>query len=370
MKLILIYKGGTGSGDFGHVGRPGLVGGSGNGGNIIGHVTDIDFSRGGDVYKIESGDELPKDIIYMLDNEFALASVWDTATKSWKITSDENVQHGNIFDLFGAYSEEIPDVRGLLMKNTNPSGRPYVLVVYDPRKGDSLDYLMQQPDARELKAQFAANFAASKIPIKNVAYDSAPMEIVATGGTWYKESKGELVYKGNKYSGNYGHAGRPGLVGGSAPGENADERADMTARDKVLNAPDVLSKLNIPDLLYHVTSKDRLDYIKANGLTKAKRLSTGGAIRGVYLSEDPRGVVEHEVMFDVPVQDLVVLTIDTKGLKLRLDPEYFYYGEVSHDSALEYVKSVNDSMDNYAMYSRETIPFSAVKSVKPYLKFS
>lgn len=49
MKIIVAIKGGSGSGNFGHSGRPGLVGGSGGGAPSGGKITASEPIRGGTV---------------------------------------------------------------------------------------------------------------------------------------------------------------------------------------------------------------------------------------------------------------------------------------------------------------------------------
>lgn len=134
--------------------------------------------------------------------------------------------------------------------------------------------------------------------------------------------------------------------------------ADAESRDRVLNDPAVLAQLKVPSVMYHVTHKDRLAQILREGLRPGQqRGSSLGTTRGVYLTDSPDDIGKQ----GGDIVGNVVLQISTRGLNLRLDPEYFYYGKGDRASALEYVRSVNAGEDQFALYSRERVPRSAIK---------
>ena len=220
----------------------------------------------------------------------------------------------------------------------------------------------------------------------------------------------EVGEKGGPGSGNFGHAGIPGSVGGSAPTEIIDAaamkkahaaekrlakkkaeeeaaelaalrqqareeaqqgksdkmkyprvekgsyQAELVRNDKLLNSSDVLEKVQVPEYLYHVTDRSNIDSVMQKGiLTGIPRSSSEGLILGAYLTDDPRDIIAHQS--DIRFKDPVVIRVRTAGLKLRLDPEYFAYGPDSTKAdALEFVAGVNAGEEQYAMYSTTPIP--------------
>ena len=148
--------------------------------------------------------------------------------------------------------------------------------------------------------------------------------------------------------------------------EELKKKKELDQADDLINSPDVLSLLKIPEELTHVTTMERIDSIKKNGLMVNKdRVSTEGFIRGVYFSDNPNDIVEHQGDMKVSRESAVVVTIKTKGLTLRLDPEFFYYDDKTKKGAKDWVESINDGFEAYALYSRDGIPASSIVSIKP-----
>lgn len=180
-----------------------------------------------------------------------------------------------------------------------------------------------------------------------------------------------IIRKGGKGSGDFGHAGRPGQVGGSA--STNMNNADLNMRNRIINDPEVLAHLRIPKVLYHVTSRKYADEILRKGLHKYERSTVVGQIRGVYLTDDPKHTYEYQE-FDFPPEDAVVVSIRTDGLELRLDPEYasglrLYpdnarYHYTNLESAIEYVESINSGDEEFALYSRRAIPSESIISIE------
>jgi hypothetical protein len=169
-----------------------------------------------------------------------------------------------------------------------------------------------------------------------------------------------VLLKGGKGSGNFDHKGRPGKVGGSGIG---GQESDLKSRDNALNNSDTLKILKVPSKMYHVTERKNLENILRNGLQiKQERKSTSGVINGVYLTDSPDDVIQHQE--DIVFEDPVTIVIDTKSLNLRLDPEYFYYDDISKDSVLEYITAINNDEEQYALYSKESIPISSISVLK------
>jgi hypothetical protein len=169
-----------------------------------------------------------------------------------------------------------------------------------------------------------------------------------------------LSLKGGANSGNHGHQGIKGKRGGSAKGSLTGEQQRLQQDDALLNDPDVLKDLIIPVKLYHVTDRANLKSILSNGLkVGSQRTSSEGLISGVYLTDNPSDVSSKQS--DINIKDPVILEIDTSKLRnLRLDPEYFYYDNKTTAGAKDYIKSVNNREDEFAMYSPTSIPASAI----------
>ena len=137
--------------------------------------------------------------------------------------------------------------------------------------------------------------------------------------------------------------------------------------DKVMNHPDVLKHLQVPDKMYHVTSKENWEKIQKEGLTFGKpRASKEGEVRGVYLTSDVSDILGHQG--DISHKGgHVVIQVDTQHIKhqLRLDPEYSPYGSsMTHEEAHKYVKGVNSNEEQYAVYHPHGIEAKHLKEVK------
>lgn len=144
---------------------------------------------------------------------------------------------------------------------------------------------------------------------------------------------------------------------------------DLKRVDRLINAPAVLKHLKIPPVMYHVTSQENAERILREGLRPGAADSTkDGENLGVYLSPDPTGLSEQGVHIE---GEPVVLAVRTEGLSLRLDPEYFYYGDESRASVLSWIDTIsgrNEEGELWAVYSRRKIPPSAI-SVEENLRF-
>lgn len=129
--------------------------------------------------------------------------------------------------------------------------------------------------------------------------------------------------------------------------------------DKVLNDPEVLAGLKPPEYMYHVAPKAVADKILKEGLKfGSPRSSEHGEIRGVYLTDSPHDLGKQGG--DIGGKDTVILKVKTAGLKLRLDPEYFYWDDKTKEGAKRYVQDVNDGMEQFALYSPVSIPASHI----------
>jgi hypothetical protein len=209
----------------------------------------------------------------------------------------------------------------------------------------------------------------------------------------YDEQTLELIrhrVAGSAASGNYQHKGRKGARGGSQKDSGSDggEGFDAEARvnkydgrnvydltqllnketsgrsqeelhdisDAIVNNPVFKGRLVPPEKMYHVTSPETAKLIERDGLKVGTAASKGTQSRGIYLTADPTVLREQGV--SIP-KNAVVFEVDTRGLSLRLDPEYYPGG-----NAKEYIRGVNDGSELFALYSRQRIPTSGINRTK------
>lgn len=114
-----------------------------------------------------------------------------------------------------------------------------------------------------------------------------------------------LRFKGGKGSGNFGHKGRPGSVGGSS--SSAVLKTGMTA--------------------YHVTVKSNVDSISKTGLRPASEVGQGFStveydVDGVFVGNAEQVKIMHSQLSEyTDPKDLVVYEVYLpKGTKVHEDP--------------------------------------------------
>ncbi len=129
MKVIIIVKGGPGSGFEGHQGRPGEVGGSarGNIGRISERGDTYKDAAGTKIYVVHRGQNLPKDLIDdigKLEDPF-VRFAFNSVTGNWHISSKSlhDSDHGDFFlqSLEGERPEYVENIqaRGVYDFNAN-----------------------------------------------------------------------------------------------------------------------------------------------------------------------------------------------------------------------------------------------------------
>ena len=141
-------------------------------------------------------------------------------------------------------------------------------------------------------------------------------------------------------------------------------RLSIKKVDALINTPETLSKINIPDYLFHVTPKDRLKTIKKEGIKpNKKRVTKIGSPKGkVYLTNDQYAILDSYEWDNI---ETAILKVATKGLKLKLDPEY--YGDYAKDLdklvELANTKPRIGFLYGLFMYSEKPIPSKAIKEI-------
>lgn len=212
-----VLKGGTGSGNFGHAGRPGQVGGSGEGSAADSDTVSVSTLKLSDA---EAGDHAEVAVKAMLKRAMAIKDPDETQAYATRLLEsiESNVNFENAMD-----DEELdPDATRYeerVLTLSDASGRPvasaYVLIV--PRDGQKvwdLEYLATAPDALRQghgarllheTLKLAANqdatavhlFVESTAPWAKAFYDKSSLHLDTTRGDkdegwFYYADQGDL----------------------------------------------------------------------------------------------------------------------------------------------------------------------------------
>jgi len=210
-------KGGPGSGNWGHAGRPGQRGGSSPGGGL----GAVPFQRV--TYEVEGLGEVVK-----LPKEYSSdAPAGVDVVKFFKKNPDGAVVWQEDQDFFG----ESRQAYYIAHRNVRPGEKPWRITELERTEGPGGSVLMprthtQHGSPRELLQ--AMNKLASRAQDSQIITGfkpiglTSPVELKAVIALsdslvlGYDEEN-EMEEKGGPGSGNWGHGGRPGMRGGSAP---------------------------------------------------------------------------------------------------------------------------------------------------------
>lgn len=247
--------GGPGSGNFGHAGRPGEVGGSAEGGDdLIWIVAKMRADSEGFLSSAEAK-RLASSLRDPLGSWYAMRSYWDhgSASMNKALRAGRVPKGAKLIDEFIAAKSDSPDV--LWRGGVKPS------VIKSWKVGQEVKDLayMSTSASRDTAQTFGDDVlikitAAKGIGARSPAWDwekevtlprNLPLKVVAikpfNRGGDYRDGilvEAQVVSRrGSKFkslggvgSGNFGHAGRPGEVGGSAEGgsfSDAMKRVDL-----------------------------------------------------------------------------------------------------------------------------------------------
>ena len=213
-----------------------------------------------------------------------------------------------------------------------------------------------------LKRKKKAEVSGEKIPsaLKGVKVtkvehsSSGTVKVHLANGGWNQFFPGDPLHK--KFGGK-----SPQVNPIPAKSSGPTKKKSLTQLDKELNSPETLSRVKLPTVRYHVTSKLNQDSIAKTGLKKSKKTSTEGKQLGSYLI-DKAGLAELQRGGGSDLNrkgGLTVFEVKTKGLKLRLDPEFWDGSDLN-----SYVKSLNSGETTKSMYSQASIPPSKLKLSK------
>lgn len=136
--------------------------------------------------------------------------------------------------------------------------------------------------------------------------------------------------------------------------------SELAKIDKFINTPEILSRIKIPKVLYHVTSGGKDKKISKEGLSSGnKKTDEVGESEGrVYLSNDPYGIADY--MEDA--EDLKYVQVSTDGVQLRLDPEY--YRDMSADEVVDFANNKPGSDHGLYMYTTQSISKDSIGRVE------
>lgn len=293
--------GGPGSGNFGHSGRPGQIGGSSSDDGGSKHDR---FEQGQPIIQVPAyrggvGEHSAAVTYYSTNREMA----------------ESYVEMSN--DRFGS--------GGSLHAKTITIAKPAPEdVVMEEARAVGIDNGFYTPGSvfdAELHGQDVVDALVANL--QKQGYDGAVLEDIAYGREI--EAQALIVFNkrraaGGPGSGNFGHAGRPGQVGGSSSEAGAASTV-ATSEPKIYRTRDdikeisggrwqwknegflihgvPLEKANLPDTLYHVT-------------TNAKAVEATGHLRGQFSDGGLGGGQEEGVSFTSSKDDAVVIQRELK----------------------------------------------------------
>lgn len=244
--LIETLNGAKGSGNFGHAGRPGKVGGSGPGNGMSTKSDSIlhdTVKQMADIYSTMNKRE-----------GYKYSSSEDLVLKQGKFFTPEkrpeNIELGSKKECFANASKlalkrsDLTYVEGYAMINDRlPLPIAHAWCV--DKKGRVIDNTWEKPGVSYFGVPFKTSYLAKKLSETGVygilsgsvgtsgfLKDGVPSEGIAN----IKKQKNAIVVNGGKGSGNFGHVGRPGKVGGSGTGNGIYKKmvssANLTEEEK------------------------------------------------------------------------------------------------------------------------------------------
>lgn len=218
-----VVKGGEGSGNFGHSGRPGLVGGSASEG-AEGAEPSRDFNT------MRFGGKHPEHGRFALTND--------------KMHRDERGHLFRATEYLSPKGHEVLVRESVKSSDKWVEGAPgRVVDVYYTETGDKYS---REEDVKQFVTDVYAS--ASKLLKKSFGIEHDWHQTLAPPKKSIIGEAVERAIKGGAGSGSFGHAGRPGKVGGQAPHSSGGTASAGGAKDK----PDKPDKPGAPDEIVKV----------------------------------------------------------------------------------------------------------------------
>lgn len=273
MILTIRVKGGEGSGNFGHSGRPGLVGGS-EPGKMHGEVdalADLHWDSGFGSGYFLTGDGRILDIGRSTHVDYLLENP-DSAKKIGVKTSDLNKIDNYVAedDLSTAWAVFQKVMRYTGLMRIRDMGR---ITAINTGKMDNVTL-------RKIQRMYDAGKVSVSSPYSQISWEADGKQLnanlqdllsakyVVPVDDWNMTLKEIIIEKGGKGSGNFDHAGRPGLVGGSTTGTRLADAIPVRKydADRIMQihpnwtreqAESYIAHLPLPDTSKIVIEKER-----------------------------------------------------------------------------------------------------------------
>ena len=200
-KRIVITKGGKGSGNFGHSGRPGKVGGSSPG-------------KGG---KGKTRGRVIEEIAVRYP-------IWRNRPNTLNVRDDGNIPNVSSVSASLDNWDELPGIREVHMNEfEGVTGRSYSVKGNKAIK-NLADAIRSSGEITplivviDIEGSYILEGSTRIDALKRLGVNEFPALVIIEKSL----RKKIIVTKGGKGSGNFGHSGRPGKVGGSAPGKGGN----------------------------------------------------------------------------------------------------------------------------------------------------
>ena len=167
----------------------------------------------------------------------------------------------------------------------------------------------------------------------------------------------KLFKQGGSGSGDHGHSGRPGQVGGSSKGGKS-VKVMLGGDTDYANGS---AEYTMPKYIYHVTTENSAKQLQKQG-------SPGG--RKIYFTSNPNNMMfgDEEINERLGSGDLYVLKIDTNKLRLsagwKFDPEWY----PSSSNASEVIERLNSGNEDLYIYTSNSVAREAIESVSLFRK--
>jgi len=141
---------------------------------------------------------------------------------------------------------------------------------------------------------------------------------------------------------------------------NIFDNPGLAKVDAMINRLKVLSQIEVPSFLYHVTQKSKVFQIKNHGLRSGKMRvdDTGETGNRIYLTNDIYGIADSPGYEGLKLQ---AIQVSTKGLKLRLDPEY--NRDLSIAKVIKFANTKPGPGGGLYMYTTKVIPKSKIMGI-------
>jgi hypothetical protein len=135
--------------------------------------------------------------------------------------------------------------------------------------------------------------------------------------------------------------------------------SNVEMKDAMKYHNSLIDQLKIPKTLYHVTDRKNLESIKKNGIVLGrKRTGKFGKIRGVYLTDVPEEITK----WDFDVGDPIIIKVNPKGLKFKLDPDFYPdWLEIKYDTfSMNLIENINFDYEGMYLYTKNDIPANRI----------